>query len=452
MHRYELPALLGLALAVRLLLLVAWTPPIVADAADYDRLARSLAEGRGYTNARGEATSWRPPLYPAFVATIYRVAGGSVEAVRLAQVLVDAGTVALGYQLGTVLFGTLAGRIAGLLIAVNVSTISASSRLLSETLFTMLLMVAVVLTLEWWRAVRSDRRSAAVPLGAAVGAVVGAGTLCRGVLLLYPLCLIGMAVLRGWVRPSPEARSTSAARTSGWGLLVASGALLLGFALVVMPWTVRNYRVHGTLVPVATQVGVALYSAYNPPNGWIFGMDTQDETVAAARRLSEVDASAMLTRAAVDSILSSPRRTLRLEVLKAVYFWVPVDWEILPVYGAVNPTYLFVGLWALGYAGLRLARRWSGRRADEMPTWPAWLPIAYLFVMAMVVQGTPRYRLPCEPLLAVFAAAALAAVGREVSRRTMVALVSGTLGGVAVAQVLAGPLKSLAKSWISGGA
>src|ERR1051325_6614010 len=63
MHRYELPALLGLALAVRLLLLVVWTPPIVADSADYDRLARSLAEGRGYTNTRGEPTSWGPPLH-----------------------------------------------------------------------------------------------------------------------------------------------------------------------------------------------------------------------------------------------------------------------------------------------------------------------------------------------------------------------------------------------------
>jgi hypothetical protein len=224
---------------------------------------------------------------------------------------------------------------------------------------------------------------------------------------------------------------------------------LLGFALIVMPWTVRNYRVHGALVPVATQVGVALYSAYNPPAGWIFGMDSQDETVVAAHRLSEVEANAMLTRAAVSSILSSPRRTLRLEALKAVYFWVPVDWEILPVYGAVNPTYLFVGLWALVYAGLRLTHKW---RPNEVPTWAAWLPIAYLFAMAMVVQGTPRYRLPCEPLLAVFAAAALAAIGREVSHRTMVALVSGTVGAVAVAQLLAGPLKSLAKSWISGGA
>ena len=438
-------------MALRLFLLVAWTPPMAADAADYDRLARSLAEGRGYTNTRGEPTSWRPPLYPAFVATIYRVAGGSVEAVRLVQVLVDLGTVVLGYQLGTVLFGALAGRIAGLLIAVNVSTISASSRLLSETLFTMLLMAGVVVAVEWWRAVRADRRSAAIALGMGAGALVGAGTLCRGVLLLYPLCLIGVAMLHGGVFPASRKRSTSAAATSARGLFLGSGALLLGFALIVMPWTVRNYRVHGALVPVATQVGVALYSAYNPPDGWIFGMDTQDETVAAARRLPEVEASAMLTKAAVGSMLSSPQRTLRLEALKVVYFWVPVDWEILPVYGAVNPTYLFVGLWALVYVGLWLTQTRSGRR-DEMSTWPAWLPIAYLFVMAMVVQGTPRYRLPCEPLLALFAAAALAVVGREVSRKTMVALVSGTLGGVVVAQVLAGPLKSLAKSWISGGA
>ena len=434
---------------LRLLLLVAWTPPIATDAADYDRLARGLAEGKGYVNTRGEPTSWRPPLYPAFVAAIYRIADGSVDAVRVAQVLVDVGTVALGYRLGLVLFGAVAGRIAGLLMAVNVSTISASSRLLSETLFTMLLMAGVVLAVEWWRAVRMGHKSAAVALGVGVGAVVGAGTLCRGVLLLYPLCLIGVAMLR-WYVPLPSGqRSTSAATTSGKGLLLASGALLLGFALIVMPWTVRNYRVHGALVPVATQLGVALYTAYNPPDGWIFGIDTQDESVAAAHRLPEVEASAMLTRAAVGSMLSSPRRTLRLEALKVVYFWVPVDWEILPFYGAVNPTYLFVGLWALVYVGLRLTHKW---RRDEVPTWPAWLPIVYLFVMAMVVQGTPRYRLPCEPLLAVFAAAALAAIGREVSRRTMVALVSGTVGGVAVAQVLAGPLKSLAKSWISGGA
>ncbi len=449
MHRCDLPALLGLALVLRLLLLVAWTPPIAADAADYDRLARALTEGKGYVNTRGEPTSWRPPLYPAFVAAIYRIADGSVEAVRLAQVLVDVGTVALGYRLGTVLFGPVAGRIAALLMAASISTIAASSRLLSETLFTMLLMAGVVLTVEWWRAVRAGRKLAAVALGVGVGAVMGAGTLCRGVLLLYPLCLVGMAMLRRYMPwPSGE-RSTSAAPTRGRGPLLASGAVLLGFVLVVLPWTVRNYRVHGALVPVATQLGGALYTAYNPPDGWIFGIDTQDETVAAAHRLSEVEANAMLTKAAVNSMLSSPRRTLRLEALKVVYFWVPVDWEILPIYGAVNPTYLFVGLWALVYVGLALTRT---RRRDEVPPWPAWLPIAYLFVVAMVVQGTPRYRLPCEPLLAVFAAAALTAIGREVSRRTMVALVSGTLGGVAVAQVLAGPLKSLARSWISGGA
>ena len=434
MRHYELVAVLALATVLRLVLVVLWTPELSGDALDYDRLARSLVDGRGYTNSRGEPTSWRPPLYPAFVAAGYIVSGGSVRGVRLFQALLDVGTVALTYQLGKRLFGLSVGRIAGLLVAVNVGTIAASSRLLSESVFTALLMAAVVLSDGWRRAMNDNRKQAAIVLGIVCGAVVGAGTLCRGVLLLYPLCLVCMAAL--WVHISESA----SVRT----ILRASFALLLGFALILMPWTVRNYRVQGAFIPVSTQLGVALYSAYNPPDGWRFGLDAQDENTAVAGRLPEVEASAMLRRAAVESILSSPRKTLELEILKAVYFWVPVDWEILPFYGAFNLTYAFVGLWALGYMGLRVGR------GNALATWPAWLPIIYAFGMALVIQGSPRYRLPVEPLLAVFAAAALVALYRSAGRRTFAAVVTGTASALLCIYAFAGPAKHIVKGWISG--
>jgi hypothetical protein len=62
---------LTLAAAVRFLLLLLWSPELSGDALDYDRLAHSLVDGRGYVNARGEPSSFRPPLYPAFVAAGY---------------------------------------------------------------------------------------------------------------------------------------------------------------------------------------------------------------------------------------------------------------------------------------------------------------------------------------------------------------------------------------------
>jgi 4-amino-4-deoxy-L-arabinose transferase-like glycosyltransferase len=443
MRGYELPAVLALATALRLLLVVLWTPELSGDALDYDRLARSLMDGRGYTNSRGELTSWRPPLYPAFVAAGYILSGGSVRGVRLFQALLDVGTVALTYHLGKRFFGYAAGCIAGLLVAVNFGTVAATSRLLSESVFTVLLMAAVVLSAAWLQAMNDKRVQAAVGLGISGGALVGAGTLCRGVLLLYPFCLVSMTVLCAHIFPSPSG-STLPVSERRQGILWACVALLLGFILVLIPWTFRNYQVHGAFVPVTTQIGVALYSAYNPPDGWRFGVDAQDENTAVAGRLPEVEASAMLSKAAVDSIVSSPRRTLRLEVLKAVYFWVPIDWEILPFYGAFNLTYAFVGLWALVYMGLR------AKREEDLPTWPAWLPVLYVFGMAMVVQGSPRYRLPVEPLLAVFAAAALVTLYRDAGRRTFTVLLTGTVGGLLLVYVLAVPLRNIAKSWITG--
>jgi hypothetical protein len=65
MRRYDLLAVLTLAAAVRFLLLLLWSPELSGDALDYDGLAHSLIDGRGYVNARGEPTSLRPPLYPA---------------------------------------------------------------------------------------------------------------------------------------------------------------------------------------------------------------------------------------------------------------------------------------------------------------------------------------------------------------------------------------------------
>src|SRR2546428_13912428 len=71
MRRFELLLVILLAAALRFLVVLVWSPDLSGDALDYDRLARSLAEGRGYVNAMGQPTSWRPPLYPAFVAAGY---------------------------------------------------------------------------------------------------------------------------------------------------------------------------------------------------------------------------------------------------------------------------------------------------------------------------------------------------------------------------------------------
>jgi 4-amino-4-deoxy-L-arabinose transferase-like glycosyltransferase len=441
MRRYELAGVLVLAAALRLLLLVFWSPGLVADAWDYDRLARSLVEGRGYTNAEGELSSWRPPLYPAFVAAGYILTGGSVQAVLIVQTVLDLGTVALTYLVGKWLFGRSQGLIAGLLVGVNLGTVATTAWLASETLFTFLLMAGVTTSVAWLRAMRDGRVRAAVALGMGVGALLGAATLARGVLLSYPLALIALAVVSLRVSGPPSVQAPTVSER-GRTALAGCLALAVAFALTLTPWTARNYRVHGAFVPVATQLGAALYEAYNPRDGWKFGFMPEDEVTAAASRLPEQEANVFLMRAAVDSILASPVRTVRLEVLKVLYFWAPFDWDILPFYGVFNPTYAFIALWALSYVAFGFCRE------SVLATGAAWLPVLYFFAMGLVFEGIPRYRLPVEPLLAVFAAARLVSLDWRDRPRRSAAMVGGTVVFVFLLCAFAGPLKQFAKGWI----
>ena len=72
-------------------------PVPLQDTPDYDELALNLLDGQGFvsrTNWHGfEMRSWRPPLYPFFLAAIYGVWDYSHAAVQLVQAAIGAATV-----------------------------------------------------------------------------------------------------------------------------------------------------------------------------------------------------------------------------------------------------------------------------------------------------------------------------------------------------------------------
>lgn len=416
----------GVAVAARAALLWTWEPALASDAADYVRIATDLNQGEGFRDTNGDPTSFRGPVYPLFVASILKLTGGSLWAVRVLQVLLDAVTVVVTFRLARATFGERLGSAVGLtaaaLVAINLGHIGASQRILSETVFTLVFVAAIAASSMWWR---SERPGSARQWAVVAGCVFGIATLTRGVLLLYPAVLVGAACM---VR-----------RRVPYG----SVALILGFCLTLAPWTIRNYVVHDAFVPVSTQVGVTLYASYNPPGGR-FGFQPADSVVVRAERLPEPEASAILVRAAIDTALANPARTARLEAIKVAYFWSPIDWELLPWYGVLNGTYLWMVL--VCGVGLFLAPvRKAARRH-----WPVLLPLVYLFGMGLVFHGSPRYRLPAEPLLAIVAAASVIALtGRW--GRGRAGLLLGTLAlAVLAAAVYADVLRAIVRPWVSG--
>jgi 4-amino-4-deoxy-L-arabinose transferase-like glycosyltransferase len=106
-----------LALAVRLYVL--WQTPrtgFVIDEREYYQLGVMLAEGRGW--AYFDTSLWvRPPLYPLFVAAIFKVFGYNLLWLRLIQIALSVGTVWLLSRIAARAYGEKVGFVTGLLAA-----------------------------------------------------------------------------------------------------------------------------------------------------------------------------------------------------------------------------------------------------------------------------------------------------------------------------------------------
>jgi 4-amino-4-deoxy-L-arabinose transferase-like glycosyltransferase len=429
--RHELRMLVGLvalAFCVRLAFALVWQPPLVGDAADYQRLARGLSAGSGYVDEGGRPTAWRPPGYPFFLSLVERTAGEGRAPLAVAQAGLGAATVAVTWTVARG-FGVGPALVAAALVAVDAGQVSLAARTLSEGLFTLLSLAVVALSLALVRALRSG--SGAWGWATGTGLLAGAATLTRGLFVAYPAALaLGLVAAAG--------------RGGRKRAALAATVLLAAYGAALLPWTARNARAVGAPVPVATQGGFTLYASWFPPGGTGFGMLPDDAVTAGAVGLSELEQSAYFTERTVEGLTADPLRVPRLLALKIVYFWVPLDWELLPRGGIVNPTYLFVLLWACVALGV------TRDRLRPTERWPIWLPLLYAFGMALVFYGSPRMRVPIEPLLAVVAAVGLVEWYRIRGRWSALRVFTGSAVAVAAVAVLAQPLKTLARTTLEG--
>ena len=181
-----------------------------------------------------------PPGYSLFLAAILAVTDGSTAAAMLVQHLIGLAASLLVYLIGHRLFGPLAGLTAALLTALDVELALYEHAVMTETLFTVLLLGALALVLlrlpgSIWLKVMG------------FGLLAGTATLVRPTGLLLP-CLVLFLPRLGPVR---DATSAAASATGYRRLWHASRRVRLtlvafvGAALIVVPMMAWNKRTHG---------------------------------------------------------------------------------------------------------------------------------------------------------------------------------------------------------------
>jgi hypothetical protein len=194
----------------------------------------------------------RPPGYPAFVAAaawLSQPKPGPVAGVMLAQCVALALSAALLSLLASRFLRPAAATAAGLLFGINPYSIVLIG-LLNYSVLHLLAVIVACLLLH----VALETPDARRPMALA-GAAWGLAALVRPTSLLAPPLLL--LALWLWLRLSWK-RAVSAT-------LVFATAM----ALLIAPWTLRNHRVTGQLVPVNAQGQTALWASTVIP----FGLD-----------------------------------------------------------------------------------------------------------------------------------------------------------------------------------
>jgi 4-amino-4-deoxy-L-arabinose transferase-like glycosyltransferase len=417
------------------------------DQDGYRRLGQALASTGKFTRfpdaPRFVPEVIRTPMYPAFVAVVYRVFGTGQMPVALAQAVVFVGICLVVYAIGRRTTGDPVIAIAAAAATAVFPPLAYFVPLVMTEVWTTLLFM-----LSIWMALRALHARSLQPF-IALGILIASTTLSRPVFVLFPMALaaIGLIVF-------PLAGVRRHPRASQWVVMLAA------FGVTMLPWFSYNYVTLGrfTLSP-AGGIGRGLWEG-SWQAAWSgrlqnelthladevddrAELDRRVEAIAARERLSvgsmfdyvhqwedirriwtvPVDpyeralaraaADREYQRVAIENIKADSPRHLAKRLARGVFIlWAG---EIPFRYSDINslpPMVIRIG-WAiqavlcvLALAGLAVVAR-SGRLAEACVLAA---PLVYITAVHFPLLTEARQSLPAQPIVLLLATIAVAQV------------------------------------------
>ena len=400
---------------------------------EHGEIAENLLSGRGFSVTflgTSGPTSQQAPFYPAVVAAVYSCFGvaspGSLLAMQILQAVAGTLLVLCVVWLGWSLlpdWPTL-GSTAGWMAALYPSHVYMVTHF-QVAVWAGLALTALVAWVCWPRG-RHTWSKALV-----------AGLMAGCLLLIDPILSLALPLVAYLFWRRDRDMVVADGRLNGlwaWsGRMGRLAAMAIVAALVIAPWLVRNYRVHGEPVFVKSTLGYAFWQGNNPLS---WGTDkipkrsdealrhAHDGTLAGQHRalwnarhetlyiddvllkptgyrelagLSEPERSRLLGKQAWDFVRREPAHYLHLCLRRLRYFLL-FD-ETNPkarnrIYRAATVTWLVSA--SIGLVVLR-------------PRWRTLWPLVAIFAAVTLFHAltitSARFRIPIEPLSLVFAAA-----------------------------------------------
>lgn len=318
----------------------------LCDSCEYVNIAQHLPYS---FSLAGSVTAFRAPFYPLFVFVFFHPL-----AVGFAQIILSLITCWLVYLIGR-RFSPRVGIVSASLFALAPLSSQISVQVLSETLFTFLVVVGIY----FW----TDRPVLS-------GLAFGLGILTRPLLLPFSIVLLVLGIKQ---RP-----------------LVLVGLVSL---LTVLPWTIRNAIVFEEFIPVSTGgMGLNLYVGtmdlkYGTGDTlWAQIVNSEYTTDYYSR-----DKERALRRKAIDFIVSKPLEWLRIRIRQYPRLFMDGQ-EMLP--GGKVRQFSFL----IGNLVLLILAVVSWRKELYLISFPLFLALIHI-----PLWTDNRYSLPMMPMVIILA-------------------------------------------------
>jgi 4-amino-4-deoxy-L-arabinose transferase-like glycosyltransferase len=360
------------------------------------RVAGAIASGNGFSSPLRffdtGPTAWFTPIYPYFVAGIFKIWGVFSPESKL---VIEASNCAFAALTVIPIYG-IAKRSFGKSVAVGAAW---AWVFLPTSLFFPLYWIwdtnlaALILALLFWATL-------AMPGEKSILTWVGYGALWALGVLINPSLLSVFPFLVGWAiwRSSRDSRS--------W--LKYSSAVLLVFAIAMVPWTIRNYRVFGKFIVLRSNFGLELWLGNNPgvPDTWTPWLHPNDsiEEAEKYKRMGEIAFMEEKEREGIAFIRTHPGDTLNFMFRRFINTWLAITDSPADNWGS-SPLNLraFIVLNVL-LAVFTLLGALFARRMKPVEAIPYLMVLLFFPLIFYLTHSSLRYRFPMDPIMMVLAA------------------------------------------------
>jgi 4-amino-4-deoxy-L-arabinose transferase-like glycosyltransferase len=376
------------------------------------RIAKSIASGEGFSSPFADSsgeTAWLMPLYPLFLALIFKIFGiyssTAAFAILTINCIISALTCIPIFHITKTTFGRNVGYIGAAALAFYPPSIwHAINTIWDTTLFTFLAMIL----LSWLLVLpqRFNRKNATL-FGLFMGFVALVNAVIIAFLPFVLICLLLQPAL-----PKKEK-------------LIQTATICIATLVVLSPWLLRNYLVFGRPM-LRSNFGVEFklgnnpkaWNAYETSNGhlvagWLLGHpSTDNDELITYKRFGEMEYVNRSYDDAMIFIRENPDKFLRLTLKRMSQFWISDlrtknDWAgNLKISFSISELKKLFHILPIPFfvAGIILSFK------NKISIAPLIGFIVFIPIVYYLTHISERYRYPVEPIVVVFACYALSSL------------------------------------------